>query len=61
LRRSLESDVGDAHIERFLNSGHDALDMVLDFLRDPKAFGDSETQKIKSLPVGVVRSRKQLT
>jgi hypothetical protein len=37
------------------------LDMVLDFLRDPKAFDDPEMQKLKSLPVGIVRSRKQLT
>jgi len=38
--------------------GHDALDMVLDFLRDPKAFDDPEMQRIKSLPVGVRRAQK---
>jgi 2-hydroxychromene-2-carboxylate isomerase len=38
--------------------GHDALDMVLDYIRDPKAFDDPETQRIKSLRVGIVRGRK---
>jgi 2-hydroxychromene-2-carboxylate isomerase len=39
--------------------GHDALDMVLDYLRDPKAFEDSEMRNAKSLPIGIVRARKQ--
>jgi hypothetical protein len=38
--------------------GHDALDMVLDYLRDPDEFRDFEMQRIERLPVGVVRPRK---
>jgi 2-hydroxychromene-2-carboxylate isomerase len=38
--------------------GHDALDMVLDYIRDPGQFEDAEMKKIKSLPVGVTRQRK---
>jgi len=39
--------------------GHDALDMALDFIRDPKSFADPEMNKIKSLSVGVVRPLKR--
>ena len=38
--------------------GHDALDMVLDYMRDPLQFEGSEMKKLKSLPVGVVRPQK---
>ena len=39
--------------------GHDAFDMVLDYLRDPAAFKDSEMDRIDRLPVGVTRSRER--
>jgi 2-hydroxychromene-2-carboxylate isomerase len=39
--------------------GHDALDMMIDYLRDPKSFEDPEMRRIKSLPMGVVRRRNQ--
>lgn len=39
--------------------GHDALEMVLDYIRDPRLFEDAEMKKIKSLPVGVVRPQQQ--
>jgi 2-hydroxychromene-2-carboxylate isomerase len=35
--------------------GHDALDMVLDYLRDPAQFNDEEMRKIDHLPIGVAR------
>jgi 2-hydroxychromene-2-carboxylate isomerase len=38
--------------------GHDALDMVLDYIRDPKSFEDPEMKKIKSLPQGTMRAQK---
>jgi len=38
--------------------GHDAFDMVLDYLSDPSQFRDSEMQRIDQLPAGVVRRRK---
>ena len=38
--------------------GHDALGMVLDYLRDPAMFDDPMMRKADSLPVGVTRSRK---
>jgi 2-hydroxychromene-2-carboxylate isomerase len=38
--------------------GHDAFDMVLDYLRDPGQFADSEMRRIDDLPVGVVRTQK---
>jgi 2-hydroxychromene-2-carboxylate isomerase len=37
--------------------GHDAFDMVVDYLRDPAGFEDAEMRRIDSLPVGVTRSR----
>jgi 2-hydroxychromene-2-carboxylate isomerase len=37
--------------------GHDAFDMVVDYLRDPGGFEDAEMRRIDSLPVGVTRSR----
>jgi 2-hydroxychromene-2-carboxylate isomerase len=37
--------------------GHDAFDMVVDYLRDPSGFEDAEMRRIDSLPVGVTRSR----
>jgi 2-hydroxychromene-2-carboxylate isomerase len=39
--------------------GHDAFDMVLDYLRDPGQFADAEMRRIDDLPVGVVRTLKQ--
>jgi len=36
--------------------GHDAFDMVVDYLRDPVGFEDAEMRRIDSLPVGVTRS-----
>lgn len=38
--------------------GHDAFDMVLDYLRDPAMFDDPMMRKADSLPVGVARTRK---
>jgi 2-hydroxychromene-2-carboxylate isomerase len=38
--------------------GHDALEMVLDYLKDPEQFRTAEMQKVERLPVGVVRTRK---
>ena len=37
--------------------GHDAFEMVLDYLRDPAPFDDAEMKRIEDLPVGVARSR----
>jgi 2-hydroxychromene-2-carboxylate isomerase len=37
--------------------GHDAFDMVLDYLRDPASFDDAEMRRVGNLPVGVTRSR----
>jgi len=38
--------------------GHDAFDMVLDYLADPGRFADSEMKRIETLPVGIMRSRR---
>jgi 2-hydroxychromene-2-carboxylate isomerase len=38
--------------------GHDAFDMVVDYLRDPTQFDDAEMNRIDHLPVGVVRPRR---
>jgi 2-hydroxychromene-2-carboxylate isomerase len=38
--------------------GHDSLDMTIDYLRDPRQFENAEMERIKSLPIGVVRSQK---
>lgn len=37
--------------------GHDALDMVLDYVKDPGQFEDPEMKRGKRLPIGVVRPR----
>jgi 2-hydroxychromene-2-carboxylate isomerase len=37
--------------------GHDAFDMVLDYLRDPAQFNDEQMNRIEHLPVGVTRPR----
>jgi 2-hydroxychromene-2-carboxylate isomerase len=37
--------------------GHDALAMVVDYLRDPVGFNDREMSRIDDLPVGVTRAR----
>ena len=37
--------------------GHDALDMALDYLRDPAPFNDPEMTRIDRLPVGITRAR----
>jgi len=37
--------------------GQDSFDMLLDYIDDPKAFNDSEMQRISSLPVGIQRKR----
>jgi 2-hydroxychromene-2-carboxylate isomerase len=37
--------------------GHDALDMVVDYLRDPAGFNDREMSRIDDLPVGITRRR----
>jgi 2-hydroxychromene-2-carboxylate isomerase len=39
--------------------GHDSLEMVQDYLRDPALFQDAEMRKIEQLPVGVRRRRKE--
>jgi len=38
--------------------GHDAFEMVLDYVRDPEQFADAEMRRIDHLPVGVARARK---
>jgi 2-hydroxychromene-2-carboxylate isomerase len=38
--------------------GHDSLDMTIDYLRDPRQFENPEMERIRSLPVGVVRPQK---
>src|SRR6185369_10696399 len=38
--------------------GHDAFEMVLDYLRNPEQFADEEMRRIDHLPVGVVRPRR---
>ena len=38
--------------------GHDAFEMVLDYLRDPEQFADEEMRRIDHLPVGVIRPRR---
>lgn len=45
----------DATNERFW--GLDATEMLLDYLKDPKAFNDDQMQKIERLPEGVQRKR----
>jgi 2-hydroxychromene-2-carboxylate isomerase len=37
--------------------GHDALDMALDYLKDPEAFRDAQMRAIETLPVGIERRR----
>jgi 2-hydroxychromene-2-carboxylate isomerase len=37
--------------------GHDSLEMLLDYLRDPQPF-DADIERVRSLPVGVARPRK---
>ena len=36
--------------------GNDATDMLLDYLRDPKGFDDTEMQRVSGLPVGASRN-----
>ena len=38
--------------------GHDAFEMVLDYLRDPEQFADEEMRRIDHLPIGVIRPRR---
>jgi 2-hydroxychromene-2-carboxylate isomerase len=38
--------------------GHDAFDMVVDYLRDPVGFEDAEMRRVETLPVGVTRSSR---
>jgi 2-hydroxychromene-2-carboxylate isomerase len=44
-------------VENEIFWGHDAFDMVLEYLLDPGQFHDAEMQKIERLPVGIVRPR----
>lgn len=37
--------------------GHDAFEMVLDYLRSPEEFADEQMKRIDQLPVGVTRRR----
>jgi 2-hydroxychromene-2-carboxylate isomerase len=37
--------------------GHDALDMALDYLKNPQAFADAAMQAADSLPVGAARKK----
>jgi 2-hydroxychromene-2-carboxylate isomerase len=37
--------------------GHDAFEMLLDYLRDPAGFEDAEMRRVDTLPVGVTRAR----
>jgi len=45
-------------IDKEIFWGHDAFDMVLDYLRDPASFTDLEMQRADRLPVGIMRNRK---
>lgn len=36
--------------------GHDAFEMLVDYLQDPARFDDEEMRRVDSLPVGVTRS-----
>ena len=38
--------------------GHDAFEMVLDYLRDPAQFSDAQMSRMDALPVGVNRPRR---
>ena len=38
--------------------GHDALDMVCDYLSDPAKFSASHWRDVDELPIGVVRQRR---
>ncbi|HUL19718.1 MAG TPA: 2-hydroxychromene-2-carboxylate isomerase [Steroidobacteraceae bacterium] len=37
--------------------GHDAIDMALDYLRDPEGFRDAQMRAIEALPIGIERRR----
>jgi 2-hydroxychromene-2-carboxylate isomerase len=37
--------------------GHDAFEMLVDYLRDPAGFEDAEIRRVDTLPVGVTRAR----
>ena len=37
--------------------GHDAMDMAVEYLRDPAAFNDLQMSRIDTLPVGITRPR----
>ena len=37
--------------------GHDAVDMALDYLKDPLAFEDAAMRTVEALPVGVARRK----
>ncbi|HEV8018959.1 MAG TPA: 2-hydroxychromene-2-carboxylate isomerase [Steroidobacteraceae bacterium] len=37
--------------------GHDAVDMALDYLNDPRAFKDAAMQAADTLPIGIARTR----
>ena len=39
--------------------GHDAVDMALDYLRDPGAFADPDMRIIDTLPIAAARTRTQ--
>jgi 2-hydroxychromene-2-carboxylate isomerase len=45
-------------IDREIFWGHDAFDMVLDYLQQPGQFRDSEMQRIEQLPIGIARPRR---
>lgn len=45
-------------IDKEIFWGHDAFEMVLDYLRDPASFTDPEMQRADRLPVGIMRNRK---
>ena len=37
--------------------GHDAIDMALDYLKDPDGFRDAQMRAIEALPIGIERRR----
>ena len=39
--------------------GHDAVDMALDYLKDPRAFADPDMRIIDTLPIAAARTRTQ--
>ena len=37
--------------------GHDAIDMALDYLKQPQAFADADMRAIDTLPIAAARTK----